>query len=320
MLDENVIDAPIPQYFNIEVSSHCNLKCPYCPTGRGDIPMADRRYISDADFHVIFENIRPYAEVIQLFNWGEPFMHKSLCSYLERISSHGILTQISSNLSVRRFDDRAAERIVASGLTSLFASIDGITQQAYEAYRVNGNVSVALQNLETVRRARDRLGSSTPHLIWGFYVNRHNEHEVDAARRKADEIGVDIWFKELSCPPEFQTTLLRSRPDLFAAPGNLGELWRGRFNRGLGHFELDPRLPRTCNVCRMPFEIMIINTDGTVFPCTAVTGRQFAVGNLLTESVEDVWHNRMVENRRQLLHVEERREQSQCRRCPHFPT
>lgn len=316
---DNVLDAPIPEYYFLEVSSHCNLQCPYCPTGCGDIAMQDRGNLTTQNFDAIFEKIRPYAKVIDLFNWGEPFMNKGIHYFLERISSAGINSQISSNLSVRLFDGVELEAIVRSGLRSLLASIDGVTQEAYAAYRVNGDVSKALANLENIQKTKRRLGSQTPHLTWAFYLNKYNEHEIELAREKAKEIGVSIWFKELSCPPGFQTSKLKDGPTLFGIPPTEDVLWLPREAPGLGVFSLDARLPKDCGVCRMPFELLNINFNGDVFPCTTVTGKDFVVGNLLTDSLENVWHKRMRVNREQLLNVAEKREGSQCYACKHFP-
>ncbi len=310
--------VPMPAWYNIEISSHCNLKCPYCPTGNGAIPLHQRGYISDLNFDTIFNKIKPYAKVIQLFNWGEPFMHKSLYTFIEKADQEGIRTMISSNLTVRLFDEAELERLVKSGLTSLLASIDGVKQEAYEAYRRNGDVSKALANLENIEKTKQRLGSQTPHLIWAYYVNRHNEEQVPAARRRAEKMGVSIWFKELSCPDDFQTHLLKTVPQLFAPPENLEEKWPNRHHPDLGPVTLDPRLPQVCNLCRMPFEIMIINYNGDVYPCTAVTEKNMVVGNLLTEAVEDVWGARMAPNRTQLMNVETQVPASQCKDCRHF--
>lgn len=267
----------------------------------------------------LFEKIHPHAEVIQLYNWGEPFLHKRLYHYIEAITAAGVEIQISSNLSVRLFDEGELERLVRSGLTSLHASIDGVSQEAYEAYRKNGKVEVALKNLENIQKTKERLGSETPHLIWAYYLNRHNQHEIGRARYWAKRYGVTLWFKELSCPPEFQTTFLTERPWLFIPPENLHLLWRGRRNKHIGPLKLDPRLPQVCNVCQQPFEMMVINFNGDVFPCTTVTEKRFVVGNLITESLEDIWKNKMRLNRQQLLNVDHQRPEAQCSACPHFP-
>ena len=318
-MDNRLVFAPMPSWFSLEISSHCNLKCPFCPTGNGTIPMAGRRNMDKAVFDVIFERIKPYAQVVQLYNWGEPFMHKGLYDFIERFTAAGIETQISSNLSVRTFDEEELEQLVRSGLTSILASIDGVTQEVYEIYRRNGKVSRALTNLRNIEATKMRLGAQTPHMIWGFYVNRHNDHQIPAARRMAKEIGVDLWFKDLSCPEDFQTPLLKSYPDLFKAPEGVHHSWRGRRNAALPPFELSRELPQTCGVCRIPFEMMVIDVDGDVSPCTVAMRKEMVVGSLLTDSLADIWLLRMARNRKQLLDLTTRQEGSQCLGCKHFP-
>ena len=108
-------------------------------------------------------------------------MHKRLYHYIETITATGIETQISSNLSVRLFDTDELERLVRSGLTSLHASIDWVSQEAYEAYSKNGKAEVTLKNFENIQLIKERLGSVTPHVAWAYYLNRHNQHEIGRA-------------------------------------------------------------------------------------------------------------------------------------------
>lgn len=64
---------------------------------------------------------------------------------------------------------------------------------------------------------------------------------------------------------------------------------RGRRNKHIGLLKLGLRLPKVCNVCQQPFEMMVINFNGDVFPCTTVTEKKFVMGILVSESLEDIW-------------------------------
>ena len=50
----------------------------------------------------------------------------------------------------------------------------------------------SFDNLKRLLSARKALKSKTPFVEWQFIVFKHNEHEVDAARKLASEIGVDL--------------------------------------------------------------------------------------------------------------------------------
>lgn len=290
--------CPAPQWYYIDVGNICNLKCPYCPTGNGKIPVSDKGMMSREAFDCILRKIETHAKFVSLFNWGEPFLNKNLLYMICALQERGIDTHLDSNLSLRDFSADEAEQIVRSGLFSLFASIDGISQESYERYRVGGNAQRALENLRRLVEARERLQSATPGLLWAFYLNRFNEHEVERARALAKEIGVEIWFKLLSCPEEFQTSYVKTDPNIFVPPASMRPLHPHQVNRFLPEFALHPALPP---ICRQPFTVGVINWDGEVFPCCVVSGKQFSLGNLLEQELEEIWNGPQVVSCRKFL-------------------
>jgi MoaA/NifB/PqqE/SkfB family radical SAM enzyme len=263
------IDCPMPQWYYLDIGNICNLSCPFCRTGNGKTPASEKGLMSRETFDAILAKIEPYAKFVCLFNWGEPFLNKHLLYMIRALQERGIQTHLDSNLSLRDFSDAEAEDIVRSGLFSLFASIDGVTQETYQRYRVDGNLARALGNLRQLVRARDRLRSETPGLLWAFYLNRYNEHEVETAREIAKEIGVDIWFKLLSAPDEFQTRYAREWSPILLPPASLSHWHPAQANDQIPPFQLHPMLH---GVCRQPFLVGVINWNGDVSPCCAVAG------------------------------------------------
>jgi radical SAM protein with 4Fe4S-binding SPASM domain len=282
------VECPAPQRYYIDIGNVCNLRCPYCATGNGVIPPREKGLMSREAFDRILAKIEKHARFVCLFNWGEPFLNKSLLYMIRALSDRGILSHLDSNLTVRDFSDGEAEEVVRSGLFSLFASIDGATQENYEKYRVGGRLDRALGNLRQLVRARDRLGMETPGLLWCFYLNRYNEDEVELAREMAKDIGVEIWFKLLSAPDEFQTRYARERSPLLLAPASMHRWHPPQSNEGLAPFELHPMLHP--HICRQPFTIGVVNWNGDVFPCCAVKGSAFKLGNLLEQELDEVWN------------------------------
>jgi MoaA/NifB/PqqE/SkfB family radical SAM enzyme len=120
-------ECPPPQFFQIDIGNVCNLRCPYCPTGNGRTPAREKGLMSMQTFEVVLHRIERHARFVSLFNWGEPFLHPRLLDMIRAFAERGIRTHLDSNLSVRAFSDRDAEEICASGLESLFGSIDGAT-------------------------------------------------------------------------------------------------------------------------------------------------------------------------------------------------
>src|SRR5206468_3932305 len=103
----------------------------------------------------------------------------------------GISTVVCTNFSLP-FDEARAERLVRSGLKLLGVSIDGSRQDVYEQYRVHGDLDLVTRNCRLVTEAKRRLGSATPRMIWTYHVFAHNRDDVEAARARAHELGMDF--------------------------------------------------------------------------------------------------------------------------------
>ena len=59
-----------------------------------------------------------------------------------------------------------AEAVVRSGLDTMIVSLDGVTQDVYEQYRVAGRLDRVLDNLRLLVETKRRLGVETPYLEW----------------------------------------------------------------------------------------------------------------------------------------------------------
>ena len=276
-----------PKGYLLDVGNVCNLRCPFCQTGKNDSTI-ERGLLKREDFDVILRKIAPHARFVSLINWGEAFLNKDILYFFSRCDVHGIKTHVDSNLNTKLWSGEEAEAIVKSGIGAILGSIDGTTQEAYSKYRVKGSLDMALQNLAALRAARDRLGRSRPFLGWSFYICKFNEHQVDEARRMASELGVGIWFKLLSCEDPTWRSIYHDRPDdaVLATPGWVGDIYPDSRPRSIIDMPLHERLP---HVCTMPFSTMVINWNGDVYPCDVVYGDDFKLGNLVTQELSDVW-------------------------------
>lgn len=283
--------CPIPENYYIETGNLCNLRCPFCPTGLRRKGIA-RSFLSKENYQIILDKISPYAKIIGLFNYGEPFLNKDILSIIALTSARGIYTSLHSNLTVSTFDEKSADAIVQSGLSCLSASIDGASQKTYGKYRVGGNFQLAISNLERLQRAKVRLNSQTPQLIWGFLINYYNEHEQEKAKKMASDLGVSIEFKLMdvwgndSWKSSLHKTLERERAK--ATDDMHGMHDRQPLPTPINALRLHPKLPQWCG---QVFNEMFIHWNGEVFPCCTVCEDRFALGNLLHEDIHELWNN-----------------------------
>jgi len=267
----------MPVNILIEPCNVCNLKCPGCITGIRHDEAINRQMLDLEHFRRIFGQIKEYVFNISLYNWGEPFLNKNIFSIIESASASGCATTVHSNFNV--FDASMAEKAVASRLTHIYLSIDGATQETYEIYRRGGRLSRVIENVRLLVARKQSVKSRFPILTWKYLVFPHNVHEIESARRMAEELKVDAF------------ELIRGNIDNVAVFGReeTHDLSTGR------------TITHQPDFCDSLWDSLIVYPDGSVIPCCQAFRKADVFGNILETSVEEVWNNAdFVEMRRMI--------------------
>ena len=178
-----------PYILFLEPLYYCNLDCPLCdrqvfPTARKN----DAGKLALDLFDRVLGELGDYLYQCQIFGQGEPMMNWKLTrSIIERAHQRRIFTQLGTNCTL--ITPVLTDEIATSGLDYIVCAIDGVTQEAYEAYRVGGKVADALEGLRLLVEAKRRHGSRLT-IEWQYLTHSRNLHEVAPARRLAAELGV----------------------------------------------------------------------------------------------------------------------------------
>jgi MoaA/NifB/PqqE/SkfB family radical SAM enzyme len=310
--------ARTPRTITLDPLARCNLRCPLCPTGRGHTTSAGKGVLTLSLYCRILDQL-PRLRTLQLFNWGEPLLHPQIEEIIGIASRRGISVHAHSHLSLKK-DDAFFERLIDAGLASLWVSLDGASEETYTRYRVGGDFGLAVANLERLAKAKRRLGSKTPRIVWKFIVHRHNAHEVEDARRMARELGV-----------EFTTAPIGLADDL--VDYTIGESLDERRREWLPD-DLAARAPSYRSECAEPpiregrctelFESPAISPAGDVMPCRYATHPGNSFGSLERSTFEEIWSNAAYRYSRSLFvrplspraHSNVRK--NLCTSCPNF--
>jgi len=207
-----------PYIMLLDPVGYCNLKCPFCSTGKGSLSR-DRKKLSLDVFKDIIDHLGPYLFKLQLYNWGEPLLNKDLPQMVSYAKKHHVVTEISTNLSFP-MSKEYAEEIVNSGLDFVLCSIDGASQETYQKYRVGGDFNLTMKNMKMLNDIRKEKKLKTPFLIWRFLVFRHNQHEIEKAKKMAKKLEVEITFLRAFVDkdkPEWASTLTEFMPLNYSA-------------------------------------------------------------------------------------------------------
>ena len=285
----------MPKMITIDPTNHCNLKCPLCPTGEGDTSVEYGLFKLDKYLKVV-DIFSKWAQTVQLFSWGEPILNKSFVEMIRYTSQkpHKIRTITTVNLNAT--NDEQIKGLLTSNLDALHVSIDGVTQEVYEKYRVGGNLETVLNNLKKLIAAKKLYKSSTK-IQWDFIVMKQNEHQIEEAKKMASDFGV---------PLQIFSAAIHLKKDTFVPIKELmdtyGE-WLPDDPRYQTYTEDRTKLKRTMKLCKSPWLETMVNWNGDVFPCSSVhIEEKDRMGNIFEQDFEDIWNGqKYVAARKELL-------------------
>jgi radical SAM protein with 4Fe4S-binding SPASM domain len=284
----------MPLSVGVELTNRCNLNCPECVTGSGE--MIRRKGDMDLDFYKrIITELKPSLLNVNLYFQGEPMLHPQFFSFISK--SEGIHTSVSTNGSFLSVEN--SERIMTSGLNEIIVSIDGFDQEVYSKYRLNGDFYKVKEGIENLVAVRNRIGARVK-IILQFLVNRMNEHQIHAITCYASDLNINLKLKSMQ---------VNSKEDI--------PLWipvskkYSRYKKEGDNYSLKNSLPNRC--ARLWFN-PVITWDGKVIPCCFDKNGEHVMGDLNHESFEEIWFGtRYMLFRRSIL--TERKMIPICRNC-----
>lgn len=289
-----------PSFISIEASNFCNLHCPECPVGIQKTLKTDRVTFNLTLYRKLIDELKPTLQHIILYFQGEPFLHNQLAELINYAHLSKIYTSTSTNAQF--LTDKIAKEIVLSGLDKLIISVDGTTQEAYQSYRVGGNLQKALTGIEDVIRWKNTLNSATPLIEIQFLVLKTNEHQIDDMRQLAKSLKVDrLTFKTAQLYDYENGNTLMTTKSKFS---------RYRKNSD-GKYEIKNR---QSNRCWRLWSGAVVNVKGDVLPCCFDKNSEFSFGNINSSSFYDCWHNKKASDFRARI-LQNRKQFEMCRNC-----
>ena len=264
-----------PVVLMVEPTNICNLKCPLCPSGNGGLTRPRGTMTFDA-FRRVFDQQARDLLLLMLWNQGEPFLNRNLLKMVALAKSRNVPTITSTNGHFVRTASEA-EALVRSGLDELIVSLDGATPETYVQYRVGGDFDRVLTAARLVCEAKQRLQSDSPVVHLQFIIMRHNENEVDAARRIARDLGVNrLSLKTAQVYTEEDARQFLPNDERYSRYRYSGE---GLTMNG-----------KVKNTCRHLWYSTVVNWDGVVSPCCFDKDAHYGLGDTLNGEVfGDIW-------------------------------
>jgi radical SAM protein with 4Fe4S-binding SPASM domain len=198
--------------------------------------------------------------------------------------------------------DAHARKTVESGLDRLIISIDGTTQETYQAYRVGGKLHKVIEGTRHILKWKKQLKSQTPHVVFQFLVVKPNEHQISEIYQLAKELGVDEVALKTAQIYEYENgSPLIPTIDKYA-----------RYRKGSdGRYSIKNSLDNNC--WRM-WHSCVITWDGLVVPCCFDKDAHYRLGDLKESTFSKLWQDKAYTQFRQQL-LQSRSQMDMCKNC-----
>ncbi len=257
----------------LELVNRCNLECPFCYQGyRND---AEKSTLSIEDLKKLFLEFKKYKLDALLLSSSEPLLYKDFGKILKMAEESEIMDQFMFTNGTL-LNDKNSKIILDSSLTRLFISIDAATSETYDKVRIPVNKKALKENrLKKIEEnvtnfinLRNSLGRKIPLVRVSFIALKTNAHEVDKFIKK--------WIDVVDSVEIQRESSIDLYDDLLKKNYDNKKLILKKYN------------------CNDPWAQVSVNSDGTVGPCCSTVGRNIPVGNILNQSLKDIWEGEKI--------------------------
>jgi len=288
--------APLPPAISIELSSVCNLSCPECVTGAGQLSRGNS-FLDYALAEKIADELGGFVLSAWLSFQGEPMLHPDFFRIIDLFARMNPVIATNGHY----LDRERCIGLADSPLKKAIISYDGVSASTYGIYRRGGDHELVTEGIRrlaaTVRERRSGLK-----IVLQFLLHRGNEHEARAAADFAGSVGAGFRIKSIQ-------VLDNARAGEWVASDDL----RSRYVRGddgSWHHAGSPG-----RGCMRMWSSAVITTDGDVVPCCFDKHAWHAMGNLNSQSFADIWRSGRHSDFRRAV-MKNRKAVNICRDCP----
>lgn len=256
-----------PNDIMIEVTNECNLKCITCYSHQDN---REKKYMSKYIFEKIINEI-PYKKnkTISLYNYWEPLLHPNIWYFVKYAKDNWVKSvKIATNWTF--LSSKKSLELINSWLDYISVSIDWITQEIYEKFRIWWNLKKIISNLQKLVKLKNILWK-WPIIELQFIIMSLNEHQIENIEILAKKIWVNIL--------RYKTVLIKEKKWNYLIPKN------DSYSRYI------PTNKINCNKAQ---EWIVVNVDWTVIPCCYITDKQiknYKLWNILKDSFENIFYS-----------------------------
>ena len=256
-------------------------------------------------FQHIFEQVKATAHTMQFYFQGEPLLNPQLPQMIALARQAGLYTIVSTN--AQALSQEMAHLLIQSGLNRIIVSIDGFSQESYEAYRAGGSLQKALDGLRFLREAKRQYHSPIRIELQVLRL-RTNEHEWHWIRRHYKSMGAThLVFKTAQLYDYEHGNPLMPTNERYS-----------RYKRKEdGTYVHKQHPPHHLSPCYRLWSGCVITTNGEVLPCCYDKEHLHTYGNITIHTLPQLFHSDKANTLRRHILLHPHHLPEMCKNCNH---
>jgi radical SAM protein with 4Fe4S-binding SPASM domain len=287
-----------PICIDVEVTNNCNLHCLFCPTGTG-VSVRDRGFMSEKTFQAVIEGIKGRETCLRFIRWGEPTLHPRIVDFFKTAKNENHLVHLTTNGQL--FNEALITDFINIGVDSIKFSFQGVDEKSYQEMRQDACFGRLMENIKMTNEIRG--GRTSPYIHIATTTTYETNEEIEkfktAVKPYCDLVTVGMTKLEHI---EVDKTRINSKQK-----GVLKEL-KTKESMAKERFKICPEV----------FGKLSIDWDGKITACCSDYDRKMVIGDINKESIDETFHNDVIEKYREILRKREFEKIPHCNRCFDF--
>lgn len=289
-----------PLYLWIEPTDYCNLDCSVCPSQKPKVRSKGKMEFSL--FKKIIDEAAIGFPIINLYLAGESLLHPQIFDMINYAADHNAATCLFTNATL--LDTSTAHRLLDSKLDWLGFSVDGYDQQTYDMIRRKASFATTIANIETFLALKQQRGLKHPHTYLNLVETpcllqdtpKNNQHTF---KQRFFDLGLQQFV--VSQPHNWAGLI--NNADMLDSPTSAS---RNTIpTKTASHYAR----------CPSPWSTLAVLWDGVVVPCCLDAHARYAIGNVRTHSVIEIFNNSRMQSLRKQMTNGNIGDVELCRNC-----
>jgi MoaA/NifB/PqqE/SkfB family radical SAM enzyme len=179
------IESPTLDWVQVEVTTHCNGTCIYCPH-----TLMKNSWTGKQMSIGLFRKLIPflkYTDMVYLQGWGEPLLNNDIFEMIRICKDRGKCVGFTTNGMLLTED--TIQKLVDLELDIIGISLSGATAKTHNQIRKGTDFNKLVSNLELLCKIKAERKTHVPAVHLAYIMLRSNFHELKEILHLAKKVG-----------------------------------------------------------------------------------------------------------------------------------